>query len=261
MDDESIIRYLVATRLAGSVSTTIRNTRLKIEGLFNEDPRCTFGLSVCSSVSMPDIERAMLETAGADLSGDEELGYIDPYVTLDGIKRHAKTLEPYLVGGGNILIATGHPAGLLQHYMALGGALERSGATVLRPLDDGPIVPTGFEGEPPSSIRFVGGVGCVYRKPGSIGHSHLPHFMESMLDELDRGGKGVDLVIGDHGMAGAATERGIPTMSIADVNDIPLQLVSGNEHHSLLVIDDNLPSQFFKPITDLIIERARSLVR
>ncbi len=45
-------------------------------------------------------------------------------------------------------------------------------------------------------------------------HTHWPEAMRRMLaDERP------DLVIADHGLAGAAIEAGVETLSIADVND------------------------------------------
>jgi hypothetical protein len=51
-------------------------------------------------------------------------------------------------------------------------------------------------------------------------------------------------------MAGAAIERGIPTLSIADVNDpaLPLAQVRGYTD-AVLPIDDNLAPRLFVPVT------------
>jgi hypothetical protein len=160
-----------------------------------------------------------------------------------------------------VLVATGHPAGLLGHYATIVSTLQAHGLTVVAPLDGSPELPVGFAEEPPSSIRYVAGVACVYRKPGSLAHSHLPDYMNAMLDAQHEAGEPIDLVIGDHGMAGAAVERGVPTLSIADVNDIPLLLTAGLENHTVLVIDDNRPARLFQPVTDAILGEALPHVR
>jgi hypothetical protein len=259
-DEEAMIDHLVASRLAGSVDTSVRNTRSKIRGMFDGDPRCTFGLSLCSTATMDDVERALRVTARATLSvPDEELGYIDPRSTLDGMDRYAAMLGGILSSSGlRIVLATGHPAGLLDHYTTLARELERRGHTLLRPYDDGPAIATDIETEqPPRTVRFVGPVGCVYSRPGSLSHSHLSVYMDAMLDAATAMGQEVDVVIGDHGMAGAAIERGVPVLSIADVNDIPLQLAHlAGRNDGLLVIDDNLPSQLFRPVTAYILAKA-----
>ena len=261
MDDATLIDHLLRARLAGDVSTTVKNTRSKIEGLFGGDPRCDFGISACSSADSKEIDHALLRTAGTRLVDDELPCTIDPRKTLAGIEMHARVFAEHLRTGSSVLLATGHPGGLLEHYVRLGAELERAGASLLRPLDGGPVIETGLDIEPPSSVRFIGGVACVYRAPGSLAHSHLPHYMAAMLDELARRGSAIELVIADHGMAGVALERGIPTLSIADVNDIPLLLVSEQEDHALLVLDDNRPPAVFRPIPDSILERAGARVR
>ncbi len=52
---------------------------------------------------------------------------------------------------------------------------------------------------------------------GALHHTHRGEYMEAMLDGVG-GAAGVDLVVADHGFAGAAIEAGITTLSIADVN-------------------------------------------
>jgi hypothetical protein len=57
--------------------------------------------------------------------------------------------------------------------------------------------------------------------------------MQNMLKEVD----GIDLVIADHGFAGAAVEAGLPTLSIADVNDpaLPLAQARGRTDGVLVI--------------------------
>ena len=73
-----------------------------------------------------------------------------------------------------------------------------------------------------------------------------------MLDELD---DDVDVVIAGHGMAGAAIERGIQTLSIADVNDpaLPLAQLRGRTD-AVLPIDDNLAPSVFVPVTAAMLD-------
>lgn len=84
---------------------------------------------------------------------------------------------------------------------------------------------------------------------GNLLHSHRPDYMEAMLEELG-GPDGVDAVIGDHGYAGAGVEAGIPTVSIADVNDpaLPLAQLRGRTD-GVLVVDDGLPASAYEPVT------------
>lgn len=258
--NQVLIAHLAESKLAGDVQTT--NTMTKVDCLLRGDPACTFGLADWKHASETDVVRAIKATAGADpASADAAHGYIDPEYTMAGIERHGRLLGPSLANGGhNVLLATGHPTGLLEHYIELARELESAGNNVLIVHDDGPTITDSNGPERARAVRFVGSVACVHDGL-SLVHSHLSAYMETMLDELERSRTQVDLVIGDHGMAGAAIERGIRTLSIADVNDpaLPLAHINGR-HDGVLVIDDNLAPQLFRPVTRHIVKLARETV-
>lgn len=257
-DRRTLIRHLRESGLAGQVQTSVRETKANSLHLLDGDPRHTLGLSDWRNSSMADITTALWMVAGATLDvTDEEEGFIDPENTVAGLDRHARGLSRHLSRGkSKILIATGHPTGLLEHYLALGRELEKQGNALLTVPDDGPSLTPANDTERARTIRFIGPVACVYDGL-SLVHSHLSAYMESMLDALGEEGHTVDLVIADHGMAGAAVERGIPTLSIADINDpaLPLAHYLGR-HEGVAVIDDNLPPRLFRPVTRYILEQA-----
>jgi hypothetical protein len=254
--NEELLAHLAESRLAGAVQTT--DTMTKVRRLLRGDPTCTFGLSDWERATEADVVRAIKATAGAEPAAeDAPFGYIDPAYTIAGIERHARLLAPFLAGGGHhILLATGHPTGLLQHYLELARELEAVGNQTLVAHDDGPTITAANNTDRARTVRFVASVACVYDGLALV-HSHLSAYMETMLDELERAGTQVDLVIGDHGMAGAAVERGIPTLSIADVNDpaLPLAHLNGR-HDGVLVIDDNIAPRLFRPVTRQILHLA-----
>ncbi|MDP9406018.1 MAG: phosphatase, partial [Actinomycetota bacterium] len=147
-----------------------------------------------------------------------------------------------------VLLATGHPTGLLPHYGALARALQATGSQLLAPLDDVVVGHDDATGRK-RAVRFLDGVACLF-DGGALLHTHRSRAMEAMLDELGGGPGDVDLVVGDHGMAGAAIERGIPTLSIADVNDPALMLAQARGRtDAVLPIDDNLTPRLFVPVT------------
>jgi hypothetical protein len=133
-----------------------------------------------------------------------------------------------------VLLATGHPTGLLPHYMALAAALAHAGCEVLTPLDNCGLT----EGENRRGIRFLGGVACVW-SGGDLVHSHRSRYMEAMLDELGRQGRRPDLVAGDHGMAGAD-----PALFLAQAR---------GRTESVMPIDDNLAPRLFEPVTAAVL--------
>jgi hypothetical protein len=245
--------HLVATRPASPVATTPASTLANCAKLVAGDPRCTFGLSDWRDATLREAVEAVRSLCGGDPGGapdPDAPGTIEPDATLAGIARHRATLaEAADAGGVRVLLATGHPTGLLGHYAALGRALQSAGSRLVMALDD-TTVRTGEDGRR-RDVRFIDGVACV-SDGGSLRHTHLADYMEALLDAL--GGE-VDLVIGDHGMAGAAVEAGIRTLSIADVNDpaLPLAQVRGRTD-GVLVIDDNLAPRHLVPVTAALLD-------
>ncbi len=258
----SLLDHLVASHLAGPVATTVGNSLTNCENLVSGHPDYTFGLSDWKDASFDEAVEAM-EKAGGHPRGEpgsdadpEDGAYIDPQAALDAIALHDERLAPFLNGaGGRVLVATGHPFALLAHYGALARALTAAGAQVLRPLEGqrrSVMTPDGRW----ASVRYLDGVACLYQG-AALRHTHRPDYMEAMLDALGPGGH-PDLVVADHGFAGAAVERGIPTISIADVNDpaLPLAQARGRTD-GVLVIDDGLDASLFVPVTQEMLGGAR----
>ena len=241
--------HLVRSRLAGSVATTPRNTIENCIKLVEGHPEYHFGLPDWREVDVLETLDAVRQVCGGDPGGAEDLdgpGWIDPDATLRGIGVHADVLANVVAsGGGRVLLATGHPTGLLGHYQAIGRWLVGFGCELLAPLDDRWI--TEDRRGRALGIRFIDGVAAAY-DGGALRHTHRSEFMEAMLDEVDPGD--VDLVVADHGMAGTAVAAGITTLSIADVNDpgLPLAQVRGRTD-GVLPIDDNLAPRLFEPVT------------
>ena len=244
--------HLLRSRLTGNVATTPQNVLDNCGKLIAGDERYTFGLSPWMTATLDDAIRAVRDVCGgdprdaADPLGD---GWIHPEATLRAIVTHRDRLAGFTAaGGGRVLLATGHPTGLLSHYGALARHLQLTGSLVLAPLDEVNVRWHETTGDR-RTIRFLDGVACV-TDGGGLLHSHRSVYMEAMLDSLGGGPGAVDLVIADHGMAGAPIERGIPTLSIADVNDpaLPLAQARGMTD-AVLPIDDNLPPRLFAPVT------------
>jgi hypothetical protein len=59
-------------------------------------------------------------------------------------------------------------------------------------------------------------------------------------------------VLADHGFAGAAVERGIPTVAVMDIND-PALAVAAAEHRdvTLVPMDDNRAPRLYEPAWSL----------
>lgn len=247
---EQLRRHLVGTRLAGEVATSPASTLENCGRLMEGDPRYTFGLSDHERISLLHAVTAVRSLCGGDPGGADPHGpgYIDPEATLAAIDRHRSRLAAFAATGGRVVFATGHPTGLLGHYQALARALQVAGCDLLIPLDD---VYLHADERGRRGVRYLDGVACVFNGAALL-HTHRSWYMEAMLDEL---GDDVDLVVGDHGMAGAAIERGIPTLSIADVNDPALPLAQHRGRtDAVLPIDDNLAPRLYLPVTAAMLD-------
>lgn len=246
--------HLVRTRLAGSVQTSPRSTVNNCYRMVRGHDDYTFGLDDWRDMTVDDAVAAVREVCGGDPLRSEDPdgdGWIEPDAAMAGIAVHQRRLRDAAASGGlRVLFATGHPTGLLGHYQALARSLQESGSLLLSPLDD-EWIDWDRRGRR-LGIRFIDGVACVH-DGGSLRHTHRPVFMEAMLSSLDVGL--VDLVIGDHGMAGAAIAVGLPTLSIADVNDpaLPVAQVRGHTD-AVLPIDDNLAPSVFVPVTAAMLD-------
>jgi hypothetical protein len=75
--------------------------------------------------------------------------------------------------------------------------------------------------------------------------------MDRMLDDATP-----DLVFADHGFAGAAIERGVDAVSIADVNDPALLVAQAQGRtRTVIVMDDNVAPQAYWPCFQAIAAR------
>lgn len=249
-----MVTYLIRSQLVGAVQTSPRSTINNAHRLVRGDAEYTFGLRDWHDTSVDEVVAAVQQLCGGDPHGSDDLdgpGWIDPAAALDGIALHRRRLRAAAESGGiKALFATGHPTGLLPHYQALARGLQHAGTMLLSPSDDRWIDRdrTGRR----LGLRFLDGVACVF-DGGSLRHSHRSVFMEAMLDAIDV--DAVDLVVADHGMAGAAIAAGLPTLSIADVNDCALPLAQVRGHtDAVLPIDDNLAPAKFVPVTAAMLD-------
>jgi len=254
---DDLRRHLLGSRLAGSVATPPNSTLGNCAKLIAGHPEYTFGLDDWRDATVLDAVGAVRDLFGGDPGGARQdgQGWIDPDLAIAGIVTHRDRLRAFVEGGGGrVLLATGHPTGLLAHYATIARVLQGAGSELLAPLDDVRLPRTEDAATGPArGIRFLDGVACVWNG-GDLLHTHRSRYMEAMLDELGGGPGVVDLVVADHGMAGAAIARGLSTLSIADVNDpaLPLAQVHGRTD-AVLGIDDNLAPRLFLPVTQAML--------
>ena len=257
--DHDLLAHLVASRLAGRVATPTSGSLRNAARLVDGDPDCTMGLSDWRDTDLAEVLAAVHALGGRELDPDAVEhpggGYIEPQGTLEGIRTHRRMLAEFVAaGGGRVLVATGHPS-LLRHYAAVAQALSSAGCAMVRPLEGVEDSLTTPEGRP-CSIGYVEGV-AVLAYDGREHDTHRSLFMEAMLDAIG-GADGVDLVVADHGYAGAAIEARIQTLSIADINDPALPLAQARDRTTgVLLIDDGLDPSLFVPVTAAVLAGVR----
>jgi histidinol phosphate phosphatase hisN-like protein len=222
-------------------------------------PKAMFGLSPRGSWSLEDVLALMARRVGVSpdtrkVSGADR---IDPERTIDALDRMSGHLADEARPGRRVLVATGHPAGLLPVHLAVARALGEAGADVVTPA-------AGWGYETPTrvgwvrrEIRYIHGVALVSTR-GELNHTHSPRPMEAILADLAATGQQPpDLVVADHGWAGAAAQAGITAVGFADSNDPALFV--GEEEGVVAVavpLDDNVAPHLYEPLTSYLLATA-----
>jgi hypothetical protein len=206
-----------------------------------EDDDC-FGLTGLSKYSAGEVLGFVSELTGCspDVALADGHDEIDPNRTISGILAAATRLAQEAGRGAALFAGTGHPTGLLEHHIRIVDAYHRAGGKVLRLREEENLLHrSGRRYE----VRYVGGVGCT-ADWGSLRHDHSSRAMEALLEASPW----PDIVLGDHGFAGAAIERGIPTIAVMDIND-PALAIAWAEGKDILIVpmDDNRLPRLYEP--------------
>jgi hypothetical protein len=169
-------------------------------------------------------------------------GAIAPAMTLEGLERGAERLRRTIARRGTVAFGTGHPGSLLNAYNRMADYLEGRGCHIA-------TVPPGAPVGVDWMLDFVGRIAVTSDTCGVL-HGHSTRPMEQFLAAY---GRPVDLVVGDHGHAGAAVNAGIPTIGLMDTNDPALAVAAHLEIDDLVVVPifDNRPNAVTAGLADL----------
>jgi hypothetical protein len=245
--------YLVETLVAGPTRTprdnVVRNARLLAQG--DEDKMLGFSFD---GLDLREVMDAVSDLCGCSPDPGETTGpgYIDPERTLDGLEAMAERLAAAARRGERILLCTGHPTGPLPLYQAVARELAGAGCKILTPR----------EGERLGRDRYGRGLRIVYLDGvGVLGdgarllHTHEAWPMEALLEA----GEPPDLVLADHGFAGAAIESGLETHAFNDVNDPAIAVAKARRKIDVVVpFDDNVAPSLYAPLADLLVRVIRA---
>jgi Phosphatase len=245
----ALLEGLVQGGVAGTATHPLDNVRGNIAMLVEGDPDKQFGLSgLPGSLGFEDILDLVAEGAGAPIDRDARYGPVEiaPEPILAACEAMGERLAQAAAAGQRVVLGTGHPVGLALFYREVDRLLGERGASVL-------ILAQGahWREERLSHDWFIdhyGGVAMLTdgREPR---HTHRPDAMNRMLDEARP-----DLVVADHGFAGAAIEAGVETLSIADVNDTALLVARAQGRTDIVVVmDDHVAPDAYWPCFQAIV--------
>lgn len=250
-------------RIAGDVATSRRNNlhsyRRVVAGSTDEQEYASFGLDLDRPWTFEAVLEVMARRCGVspDALHIEGADTIDPDHTIDALDAAAEQLAKAAADRARVIVATGHPAGLLPVHLAVAAALSRAGCEILTPAIDWRYTEWRRDREERREIRYVADVAVVSNR-GALCHTHSAVPMRAMLKDLVAAGAGQpDLVVADHGWAGAAGEAGATVVGFADSNDPALFL--GAEEGKIAVVvplDDNVSPHLYGPLTAYLLDRA-----
>ena len=248
--------HLLASRIAGDVATPRDNNLANYRRCSVRDPLYTFGLYYDESWTPVRILALMADRVGVspDEAFTEGIDRIDPDRTIDALDRMAQRLRVAADRRERVLLASGHPTGVFAIHAEVAHALGRAGCTLLAPAPGHSYANADGHRR---QIRHVAGV-AMASDGAHLTHTHSPDPMQTMLAALAGGGEPPpDLVVADHGFAGAAGEAGVDSVGYADCNDPALFI--GEALGKVLVavpLDDNVLPHLYAPLTAYLLERA-----
>ncbi|MBH0777643.1 phosphatase [Nocardia sp. NEAU-351] len=258
MDREALRAQLVRTGIAGEVATPRENNLEHYRRMAAGDPRHQFGLTLRGWTFERTLDTmARLCGVRPDPRYLRGIDTIDPELTVDALEVMGKRIGAAAERRETVMFATGHPGTLMGVYRAIEDRLRAAGCAVSTPSGGWSYAAEEYYGSPYRELSYTGGVAALVNAAGDPAHTHDPQPMRAMLRELANGPR-PDLVIADHGWAGAAGEAGIDTVGFADCNDPAL--FAGQEDGKIVVtvpLDDGIrPAEHYVPLTEYLLARA-----
>lgn len=253
MDRTTLAQALETGRITGEVATPRENNLEHIRRFLAGETQFDFGVSLTRDWDFDSVFALMVDRAGLrpDPAFTHGVDTISTEKCIDALDSLAAVIGDVARAGGRILFATGHPAGLLPVHMAIAEAAEAAGATVVG--QQGPVPVDEIGGDCRELSRV-----WIWHLHGGTPHTHLAEPMTAVLDDLERRGEPLpDLIVADHGWAGAASARGLRTVGYADCNDPALFVAEAQGAVEVTVpLDDDVTPFLYDPLVEFVIERA-----
>ncbi len=253
MDRSQLARALEHARITGEVATPRENNLAHIHRFLAQERQFDFGVELTRDWDYRSVFALMVDRAGLRPEADycDGVDTISTDRCLDALERLAAAVGEVARAGGQILFATGHPAGMLPVHMAIAAAAEANGARTVRQDSVLPVPDIGGD------CREINRV-WIWHLHGGTPHTHLAEPMHTLLDDIDRRGRPApDLVVADHGWAGAASSRGLRTFGYADCNDPALFVAEAQGRiEATIPLDDDVAPYLYAPLIDFVLESA-----
>lgn len=211
---------------------------LAIQKFVDGDPHCAWNFPNPRDFAFDAVLEMISSVTGCSSDPGHRVGdgYISPNRTLAGLEEAAGRIASVARRGGTFVLATGHPGSLLSYYLAIAEMVEELGGRIIQSGRGLAIPPKFF-------LDYIGPV-AVLTNRSSLPHTHEFQQMEQVL----AGAGELDMVIADHGYAGAAIAAGIPTVSVMDTNDPALAVWKRTGADVVLIpIDDNEAPSVYLP--------------
>lgn len=260
----SLVEHLVRSRIAGEVDTSREDNLRNIRRMLEDRDEYWFGLVRLKDWTPDEVLVVMARRCGVSPDPEHVQGQdtIDPALTVAQLDRWRDRLALAAERRERVLVATGHPTGVLAVHLPVAAALRRAGCAVLVPETtwawpwDSPVRsgPGAWGRKRPRHVRCIAGV-HVLASGGELLHTHRPEPMGALLHALrDAGEEPPGLVVADHGWAGAAAEAGVETLAMADCND-PALFVAEEEGKPVVTVplDDNVLPHLYDPLVEHVL--------
>jgi hypothetical protein len=257
---DELREHLVRTWIAGSVATPRENNLANYRRMSNREPLYLLGLEPEGRWTPADVLALMVERCGVSPDPEYTRGpdTIDPDRTIERLEAMAGRLREAAGRSERVLVATGHPVGLRPVHAAVASGLEAAGCELViaaegwqHPADPGYEYQRG-------TLRYLDGIAVLAGSAGGLLHTHSPLPTRAILTELtDTGQPWPDLVVADHGWAGAAGQAGIDAVGFADCNDPALFVGEAEGRVRVCVpLDDNVDPSLYAPLTRYLLHHA-----
>ena len=237
-------RLLDAGVAGNCTSHGAENNIYKIGLLLELDEANTFGMDdLLRGVGFEEAYDAVTHQIGNPPDREENpgRGCIDPTRTAAGLIEAGERIGSVAGSGGRMIFATGHPGAMILYYLGLARWTQGLGGDVL-------TVETRGRYRRGVSLDWAESVAAL-GDGASLFHTHDPEPMKDILRQTGA----VDLVVADHGFAGAAIASGIPTVVVMDTNDPAFAVVAGRGADMTVVpMDDNRPLNAYRAALDVV---------